>query len=204
MVCDRSEAFASGCAVSRAFPLFSRKTSKSNANGNGSADVGGRTSADAVRVETRVEFLSPSADGDGGGGGAATGTVVTEDELQALQAAANGIRLAAKIVDTPCNEMHTDAFVQVITEVGKELGIRPTVVRGEELRKRGFGGIYGVGKASVHPPALAVLSHTPEGATETIAWVGKGIVYDTGGLSIKAITSINKLSIMQAISRLEM
>lgn len=46
-------------------------------------------------------------------------------------------------------------------------------------------GIYGVGKAAEHPPALAVLSHTPEGATQTIAWVGKGIVYDTGGLSIK-------------------
>ena len=48
-------------------------------------------------------------------------------------------------------------------------------------------GLYGVGKAAVHPPALAVLSHTPQGAdaTENIAWVGKGIVYDTGGLSIK-------------------
>ena len=46
-------------------------------------------------------------------------------------------------------------------------------------------GIYGVGKAAVHPPALAVLSHKPDGATQTIAWVGKGIVYDTGGLSIK-------------------
>ena len=37
------------------------------------------------------------------------------------------------------------------------------------------------------PPALVVLSHTPEAATETVAWVGKGIVYDTGGLSIKVI-----------------
>lgn len=46
-------------------------------------------------------------------------------------------------------------------------------------------GIYGVGRAAEHPPALAVLSHTPVGATQTIAWVGKGIVYDTGGLSIK-------------------
>lgn len=42
-----------------------------------------------------------------------------------------------------------------------------------------------MGKAAVHPPALAVLSHTPDGATQTIAWVGKGIVYDTGGLSMK-------------------
>lgn len=42
-----------------------------------------------------------------------------------------------------------------------------------------------MGKAALHAPALAVLSHTPPGATETIAWVGKGIVYDTGGLSLK-------------------
>lgn len=63
--------------------------------------------------------------------------------------------------------------------------MKSTVVRGEELNSRGFGGIYGVGKAAVVPPALAVLSYMPEGATQTIAWVGKGIVYDTGGLSIK-------------------
>ena len=42
-----------------------------------------------------------------------------------------------------------------------------------------------MGKAAVSPPALAVLSYTPSGARTTIAWVGKGIVYDTGGLSIK-------------------
>lgn len=59
------------------------------------------------------------------------------------------------------------------------------MIRGEELNEKGFGGIYGVGKAAVVPPALAVLSYTPPGAHHTIAWVGKGIVYDTGGLSIK-------------------
>ena len=37
----------------------------------------------------------------------------------------------------------------------------------------------------MNPPALVVLSHTPPKATTTIAWVGKGIVYDTGGLSLK-------------------
>ena len=48
-----------------------------------------------------------------------------------------------------------------------------------------FTGIYGVGKAAEHKPALAVLSHKPTGATKNFAWCGKGIVYDTGGLSIK-------------------
>ena len=72
-------------------------------------------------------------------------------------------------------------------EVGKKLGIVPTIIRDQELEARGFGGIYGVGKGALHPPALAVLSHCPQGATKNIAWVGKGIVYDTGGLSIKVI-----------------
>lgn len=78
--------------------------------------------------------------------------------------------------------------------MAKELDIaEPTVIRGEELRTRGFGGLYGVGKAAEVPPALVVLSWTPggpDGSTETVALVGKGIVYDTGGLSIKARVSL--------------
>ena len=82
--------------------------------------------------------------------------------------------------------MHTDRFIEEIKEVGKLLGLpAPLVIQGEELNEKGFGGIYGVGKAAVHKPALVVLSHTPAAATRTVAWVGKGIVYDTGGLSIK-------------------
>lgn len=68
----------------------------------------------------------------------------------------------------------------------------PKIIRGEELARKGFGGIYGVGKAAEVPPALAVLSHTPDGAHTTVAWVGKGIVYDTGGLSIKG--KVGKMS----------
>lgn len=74
--------------------------------------------------------------------------------------------------------------------MGALLNITPSIIRGEELLKKGFGGIYGVGKAALVPPALAVLSYMPSGATTTIAWVGKGIVYDTGGLSIKGKVKI--------------
>ena len=48
-----------------------------------------------------------------------------------------------------------------------------------------YAGVYNVGKAATSPPAFVYLSHLPENATKNIAWVGKGIVYDTGGLSIK-------------------
>merc|ERR1712165_102777 len=63
-------------------------------------------------------------------------------------------------------------------------------IQGEDLANQGFGGIYGVGKAAIHAPALVVLSHTPKDAQKTVAWVGKGIVYDTGGLSIKGKTQM--------------
>merc|ERR1712128_364507 len=110
--------------------------------------------------------------------------------MGALETSCEAIQLAARLVDAPCNEMNTTAFVDEAKKVASELGIVPTIIRGGELRERGFGGLYGVGKASAHPPALVVLSHKPATSTKAIAWVGKGIVYDTGGLSIKGKTAM--------------
>ena len=107
-----------------------------------------------------------------------------------LDNAAKSVRLSARIVDAPCSVMHTDAFLQEVVAVGNELQLSPLIIRGEDLRVKGFGGIYGVGKAAVNPPALVVLSHLPPDATMTVAWVGKGIVYDTGGLSMKTKTTM--------------
>ena len=53
-------------------------------------------------------------------------------------------------------------LLKEICKVGSELKINPFIIRDKDLESRGFGGIYGVGKASVNPPALAVLSHTPQ------------------------------------------
>ena len=62
---------------------------------------------------------------------------------------------------------------------------------GEELQEAGYGFLFAVGKAAVEPPALVVLSHVPpekdgEGSAPAVCMVGKGIVYDTGGLSLKS------------------
>ncbi|KAM8947609.1 putative aminopeptidase NPEPL1 isoform 2-T2 [Pelodytes ibericus] len=165
MVCERSEVFASACAISRAFPLFTRRSSAARRS---------------EKKNVTVEFLLTGQ--NNGPMDVAT--------LKCLESATEGVRLAARIVDTPCNEMNTNHFIEEIKTVGKDLGITPTIIRDEELKEKGFGGIYGVGKAAEHPPALVILSHTPSGATQTIAWVGKGIVYDTGGLSIKGKTTM--------------
>lgn len=164
IVCECQDLFASGCAVARAFPLYSKKSKSSS----GQATV-------------NVEFVIVDAEPN---------STLTDDEISCLENAAYGIRLAAKIVDAPCNEMNVSLFIEEIKTVGEALGIAPLIIRGEELKQKGFGGIYGVGHAANDPPALVVLSHKPAGAKETIAWVGKGIVFDTGGLSIKGKTAM--------------
>ncbi len=107
-----------------------------------------------------------------------------------LAPAAEGIRLAQNLVDQPTSELHTKAFADLAERWAAELGCSVVRVEDEELDAQGFGGLWGVGKAAVNGPALVVLTHDPDGAEETLAWVGKGIVYDTGGLSIKGKTNM--------------
>ncbi|XP_025200402.1 probable aminopeptidase NPEPL1 [Melanaphis sacchari] len=168
IVCERKDMFASGCAAARAFYDYCRKTK---------IYVGKLKEQKKATVTVTVEFLIlPDSNGE---------TKVEKEEIATLERIANAIKMTARIVDTPCNDMNVNHFLDEIKHVGADLNINPTIISGEELKNKGLGGIYGVGKASSIGPALAVLSYTPPGATETIAWVGKGIVYDTGGLSIK-------------------
>jgi len=116
-----------------------------------------------------------------------------------LSNATESVRNAAFLVDKPCNECNTSYMVQRAEDLVKEMENKNISGKvsmhkcciGDDLDKEGFGGIYGVGKAAVHPPALVVLKYEPNNeSTETIVWVGKGIVYDTGGLSMKTKTTM--------------
>ncbi|MCK6522995.1 leucyl aminopeptidase family protein [Myxococcota bacterium] len=106
----------------------------------------------------------------------------------ALGAGVDGVRLAARLFDTPCAALHTDALVAEAEAVAARVGAKVhTVLRGEALRDEGLGGLWGVGKAATRGPALVLLEKpgaTPD--SPTLAWVGKGLVYDTGGLALKA------------------
>lgn len=102
-----------------------------------------------------------------------------------------GIQLAARLVDSPPNELHTDAFIQEAKDVAAAVSAKILIIQGKDLEAQGFGGLYGVGKAAVHQPALVVLSHNSDSqAKGGVVLVGKGIVYDTGGLSIKGKTTM--------------
>lgn len=182
IVCERQDVLASACAVARAYPIYSRKTLKPSNASNGTGGSGANSTI-PTSATVRVEFVLVD-------GGKDDVQPFSEDDLNCLEEICSSVRTVARIVDTPCSEMNVKDFTQEIQQVATELGVACTVIEGEELREKGFGGIYGVGKAATVPPALVTLSYLPPNATQTIAWVGKGIVYDTGGLSIKGKTAM--------------
>ena len=88
----------------------------------------------------------------------------------------------------PSNVKNPAWMVEKAKEAAQRGGLTVKVWDEKQLEAQGFGGIVGVGQASVHPPRLVRLDYTPKGAnrrTPHIALVGKGITFDTGGLSIK-------------------
>jgi probable aminopeptidase NPEPL1 len=117
----------------------------------------------------------------------ADGAVATVHPAAAIVAEA--VRFASHLVDEPPDRLGCDAMVAHARAVADATGARLTVIRGTDLRDQGFGGLWGVGKAAEQAPALVCLDHAGRGG-RTLGWVGKGIVFDTGGLSIKAKTSM--------------
>lgn len=112
-----------------------------------------------------------------------------------VQALRDGVADAMRWHDTPCAELGCDAFVQLAQARAAGWGVDCEVIRGEDLRAAGLHGIWSVGRAAAEAPALVVLRHRPSpGAAagrgsgpggRNVVWVGKGVVFDTGGLSLK-------------------
>ncbi|MCX4401225.1 leucyl aminopeptidase [Streptomyces sp. NPDC059837] len=92
---------------------------------------------------------------------------------------------ARDLINTPPNDLYPEAFAAVATAAGKEHGIKVQVLDEKALAKGGYGGILGVGAGSAAAPRLVKLSYTSPKATKHLAFVGKGITYDSGGISLK-------------------
>jgi leucyl aminopeptidase len=73
----------------------------------------------------------------------------------------------------------------VAERIAADHGLEIKVYDEAEIEEGGFGGLRGVSLGATNPPRMVVLRYSPEGATRTVAFVGKGIVFDSGGLSIK-------------------
>ena len=105
----------------------------------------------------------------------------------------DNIRLCGSLVDQPPNHCHISNIIQNIdTWAINHPNVSVKVIRGKKLQENGLNGIWSVGKAAEEEPALVCLNWNSPAPSSTshICWIGKGIIYDTGGLSIKSKTGM--------------
>ncbi len=109
--------------------------------------------------------------------GAKRGTILAESQ-----------NLARDLSNAPGNAMTPVRLTAEAVKMARAVGLRTRVMAVPELQKRKMGGILGVGQGSTNPPRLAILEHKPRGLkanSPTLCIVGKGITFDSGGISLK-------------------
>ncbi|WP_026819613.1 leucyl aminopeptidase [Arthrobacter castelli] len=89
------------------------------------------------------------------------------------------------LVNQPPSDLYPDTFAAAAKEMSRNLPIKITVIDEKKLEKDGYGGILGVGKGSSRPPRLVKVEYAPSKAKAKLAFVGKGVTFDSGGLSLK-------------------
>ncbi len=139
------------------------------------------------------------------------------DEGAALRAGvlATAVATVKDLVNTPANALYPETLAARAAELVADLPVAVTVWDEAALEADGFGGILGVGRGSARPPRLVKLSYSPAGAAGHVALVGKGITFDSGGLSLKPPASMigmkydmtgsaTVLAVLAAAARLEL
>ena len=98
-----------------------------------------------------------------------------------------GVSLARDLVNEPGGSLTAPKFANKVRRMAKETGLTVKVMDEAAIKRARLGGLLGVNRGSTNPPRFVELTYTPKGrATGTLALVGKGITFDTGGLSIKS------------------
>jgi leucyl aminopeptidase len=112
----------------------------------------------------------------------------TEERRAAIAGAdarATAVALARDLANAPSADKSPQTLADEAERIAVDGGLAVRVWGVDELAAGGFGGILGVGMGSARPPRLIQLSYRPDGATRHVVIVGKGITFDSGGLSIK-------------------
>jgi leucyl aminopeptidase len=108
-----------------------------------------------------------------------------QGDLKRAEVIAKYSHLVRDLVNTPPSHLNPVSFCSRFQPLAKKLSLKVEVLNEQQLKKSGYGGIIGVGQGSANPPRLLHISYRPKGAKKRLAYVGKGITFDTGGLALK-------------------
>jgi leucyl aminopeptidase len=129
-------------------------------------------------------------------------TVVASGDQGALQRALDEARIVAEsqnftreLVNEPSNRMTPTILANRAQAMAKETGLKCEVYGADKIKELKMGAFWGVAQGSDEPPALIVMRYEPAGAPEkpVLGLVGKGITFDTGGISIKPSDGMEKM-----------
>jgi leucyl aminopeptidase len=129
-------------------------------------------------------------------------TVVATGNQKALQQAVDEGRIIGEsqnftreLVNEPSNRMTPTILAQRAKEMSKEVGLKCEVHGADKIKELKMGAFWGVAQGSDEPPALIVMRYEPAGAPEkpVLGLIGKGITFDTGGISIKPADGMEKM-----------
>ncbi|WP_314647676.1 leucyl aminopeptidase [uncultured Microbacterium sp.] len=113
-----------------------------------------------------------------------------DDAVHRAQTLGEAVALVKDLVNVPAEWQSPDDLARSAAESVADLDVTVQVLDENDLAEQGFGGILGVGQGSDRPPRLVRLDYAPADASTHIALVGKGITFDTGGLSLKPAASM--------------
>jgi leucyl aminopeptidase len=116
-----------------------------------------------------------------------TDQTVSEKEVNELAQVLTGVCLARDLVNEPHNHQTAEQFSEAMVRIGEEAGFSTEVLYQLQIRTLKMGGLLAVNQGSLDPPTFNILEWKPENlkSDKVYVLVGKGVVYDTGGLSLK-------------------
>jgi leucyl aminopeptidase len=142
-----------------------------------------RSEADKPVVTTDVTILAGAHDRTAVENGASRGSVLGE-----------AVNAARRMALTPANDMTPTHIAARAKELGKDAGLEVDVLDEERMQKLGMGSLLGVSRGSDEPATLSVLTYKGDpSSSETIALVGKGLTFDSGGISIKPAENMHEM-----------
>lgn len=114
-------------------------------------------------------------------------TKVNDKDITELNAVVDATKMARDLVNHPVNILNAEGLAESFQKMGKQAGFKVEVFNKQKIESLKMGGLLAVNKGSVDPPTFSVMEYKPANAKnkKPFVLVGKGLVYDTGGLSLK-------------------
>ena len=201
---DPGEIDANG--LRRAAAGFARAASEHDFLATNLADVGGVDAAAAGQAVTEgvllasYRYVGLKNDDDAGSKLSALALTAgskrakgVADGAQRGQIVARATARARELANTPPTYLNAKEFADLAVQLGEETGVGVEIFNADDLAQLGCGGLLGVNRGSTEPPRMIKLTYSPSRPTGHVVLVGKGVMYDSGGISLKPSNAFHQV-----------